>query len=676
MVNLQHFDVVIVGSGFAGATLAKKLGEGGKKVLILEAGPPIPRSREEYMEHFYLSTFKSPESPYPPNHIAQLPTQTNVPRPSIPDLVIGWEKANGKFGQKLQNGKESYLLYMDDDDGNLTPFASTYERIAGGTGNHWMGTCLRMTDSDFKLRSKYFKDAKEVDKVGLDWPTDITYAELEKHYVFVEKLVGVSGDTAEQNTVLMKTGGGTMSSDFPMRKIPTSHLDNLISDYLSYRDEETLEHVTLTLDELDAVVTSTPAGRNSAPYQNRRVCHGNTNCTPICPIQAKYDPTVALGQALETGNVDIKYKHVVDYVIFDSKFQKVKDLHFVTYDDVSVPANKILDLKEQQKCVSDIAGISDKTIFVLAAHAIENAKIMLNSFDKDDNNKEKKYQKTVSDELIGKYLMDHPVYLAWGLTKEANDPSERAFGYRGPLSTGGIETGRDGAFRKDRAAWRIEIGNEGWNWPAGDPYNTALDFIYGTNSNQLNPNNESLFGERYVTTLNDLLTRQFRVAFLVEQDANKKSYIKLSTSKTDNLGIPRVEVHYHISDYVKKGFASAKKAAAELFDYMEATSYHNTKAYLDDAKNGDPLQFEYNGDIYHYQGAGHVCGTHIMGEDSNESVVDSYQQCHSHKNLYLVGCGSMPSIGTQNPTLTMLAITDRTAGDILHPEARKSSGSK
>ena len=36
-----------------------------------------------------------------------------------------------------------------------------------------------------------------------------------------------------------------------------------------------------------------------------------------------------------------------------------------------------------------------------------------------------------------------------------------------------------------------------------------------------------------------------------------------------------------------------------------------------------------------------------------------------HPNLYLAGCGSMPSVGTQNPTLTMLALACRTVDDIL-----------
>ena len=61
-------------------------------------------------------------------------------------------------------------------------------------------------------------------------------------------------------------------------------------------------------------VASTPAARNSQPYQNRRVCAGNTNCIPICPIQAKYDPSVTLADALRTGNVEVMYKTVASQV--------------------------------------------------------------------------------------------------------------------------------------------------------------------------------------------------------------------------------------------------------------------------------------------------------------------------------------------------------------------------
>jgi choline dehydrogenase-like flavoprotein len=55
----QHFDVIIVGSGAGGATLAQRLAPTGRKILILERGPHLPREAENwdpksvFIEHRY-----------------------------------------------------------------------------------------------------------------------------------------------------------------------------------------------------------------------------------------------------------------------------------------------------------------------------------------------------------------------------------------------------------------------------------------------------------------------------------------------------------------------------------------------------------------------------------------------------------------------------------------------
>jgi choline dehydrogenase-like flavoprotein len=58
---------------------------------------------------------------------------------------------------------------------------------------------------------------------------------------------------------------------------------------------------------------------------------------------------------------------------------------------------------------------------------------------------------------------------------------------------------------------------------------------------------------------------------------------------------------------------------------------------------------------------GHFAGTHVMGDDPANSVVDGDQRSWEHRNLYLIGSGSFPTMGTSNPTLTLSALTIRTA---------------
>ena len=90
-----QYDVVIVGAGVSGNLIAKQLGLAGKKVLILEAGPAVPDSREQYMENFYLALAKTPESPYPSlagrigPGVGTLPNPSEIPTPRATVLSIG-----------------------------------------------------------------------------------------------------------------------------------------------------------------------------------------------------------------------------------------------------------------------------------------------------------------------------------------------------------------------------------------------------------------------------------------------------------------------------------------------------------------------------------------------------------------------------------------------------------
>lgn len=599
----SRYDVVIVGSGFAGANMAWLLARAGRRVLILEAGPGLDALHGDNVERYVLSTFKSPSAPYPPDAGAADPSRTNAPRPTVEGLATAWN-----------DPARSYFEYAS---GSL-PFGSTYERLAGGSGNHWMGTAIRMNGADFALRSTYGH--------GLDWP--IRYGDLVPYYDQAEHLIGVAGDRSEQEQVngIPHTEG----YEYPMEPIAASYGDRVF--------RARVDGARLAADAPGvARTTSTPAGRNSRPFMNRGPCRGSTSCVPICPVRAKYDPRVALGLALDTGRVDMLARAVVDTVTIDDG-GAVTGLHYLTYDDESVPAARGRTGE----------GVATATVYVLAAHAVENARILLNS--------ERVTGRPVANSsgLVGRHLMDHPVYLAWGLMPEETP----CYGYRGPLATSGIETLRDGPFRRRRAAWRLELGNAGWIWPTGDPYLTGADYLYGSNDGGLNPQRRILSNRQYAETVNGLLTRQFRLAFLVEQEADPANRVELSDTWTDNLGIPRPRLTYGLSDYVRAGFESAHGATARIMALLGATDHTATR-------EAAPTRFRHNGRDYNYQGPGHVCGTHVMGSARGNSVVNDRQRSWDHPNLYMAGCGSMPSVGTQNPTLTMLAVACRTVDDIL-----------
>jgi choline dehydrogenase-like flavoprotein len=55
----------------------------------------------------------------------------------------------------------------------------------------------------------------------------------------------------------------------------------------------------------------------------------------------------------------------------------------------------------------------------------------------------------------------------------------------------------------------------------------------------------------------------------------------------------------------------------------------------------------------------HECGTARMGSDPASSVLDPSNQCWGARGLYVTDGACFPSQGTQNPTLTILALTAR-----------------
>jgi choline dehydrogenase-like flavoprotein len=617
---MSELDVVIVGGGLCGAILALELATAGKTVVILEAGPGDPSSRQGYQRAFLEAGIKLPESPYPPYEAA--PDKQNAPR-ATSAMLFGWPS----FQDMLDPNKRriaidamnwgSHLTY--DPERATLPFMSTYERILGGTTWHWLGTSLRLLPNDFKMRSRYGQ--------AVDWP--LGYDDLVDDYGRAEHLIGVSADIADQAYLGIRFPPGY---GYPMPRIPPSYSDSWL--------DAAMRGLRLPwLDNLEPRMANTPQGRNSIFYDNRRACEGNTSCIPICPIEAKYDATQTLRKAVNTGRVTIVPKTVATRIKVDPASGRATSVDFTSYtSEQGGPRH---------------SGTMAASVIVVAAHAIETARLLLMSTSTEFPNG----VANASDQ-VGRNLMDHVVYLSWGLAKEPVYP------FRGPRSSGGIESLRDGPFRKDFAAFRVDVGNEGWGWADDDPNTVTRDFVDGTDSSRLNPHHEKLFGRDLVARLNDRITRMVRFCYLVEQPPDPANRVTLSTRYKDGLDLPRPQIQYGVSDYTLKGLRSAEKATEAIFAKAGIDNYtrfhggagYPAVAYTDEA---DVTHF------YNLYGAGHIMGTYRMGSDPKTSVVNSDLQAHDHANLFLLGSGTFPTTATGNPTLTLAALTFRASRAIL-----------
>ena len=593
----KKYDVVIVGAGISGAVVAKSLAKQGKRCLILEAGlESKPEDYKKYLERFYTQTQKVPNSPYPPN--------PDAPSGSVLETAIGTKDA-----------KKNYYIQMGPK-----PFGSDFVRIGGGTTLHWNGMCPRMLPNDFKTYSEYGR--------GKDWPID--YHEMQPWYQRAEREMGVSGNTESINEAYRKAFDIAQFYEkgyvYPMHEIPSSYSDKLMWKSLEGTSGKYGGR------EYPLMFLNTPVARNSYPnpkyqygeytpqgaagypYTGMR-CQGNSNCVPICPIQAKYNALKTLESIKMDPDcqnlVDIQYKSVASQVHIDRDTGRVSGITYKRYFD--------------EEKADHVVETATGTIFVLAAHAIQNAILLQASgIGKPSQG-------------VGCNLMDNPTLITWGYLKE------KVGSFRGPTETAGISTFQDGPFRKDFAAFRLAFSNWGWQWAKLSPYSDFQEMQA-----------EKIFGKNLREKINGSITKQISLYYLFEQTPTMSNRVTIDQKYRDQLGNFKPVLHYDIEDYVRKGFAEAYKMNSQFMHVLNADDQTSYPALGADQKD---FLVDYEGGTYQYWGAGHVAGTHAMGFTAKDSVLNRDQRSWDHENLYMVGSGNFPTMPTGEPTVTITALS-------------------
>ncbi len=135
MLN-DHYDVIIIGTGAGGGTLARELAETGKRILILERGEYLPRERENW----------------DPREV---------------------------FEKKRYLAKDTWYDKHDQ------PFQPYTHYCVGGNTKMYGAALLRMRESDFG-------EVRHAGGVSPAWP--VGYDEFEEYYTRAEALYSVHGE--------------------------------------------------------------------------------------------------------------------------------------------------------------------------------------------------------------------------------------------------------------------------------------------------------------------------------------------------------------------------------------------------------------------------------------------------------------------------------------------------
>src|SRR6201993_2693978 len=145
---MEHYDVIIIGTGAGGGTLAHKLAPSGKKIVLLERGGYLPREPENWSSR---EVFRN----------------------------------------------ERYLddeLWLDKDG---TPYKPHQQYFVGGNTKFY-GAIL------FRLRERDFQEVHHYGGISPAWP--ISYDDLEPYYAEAEKLYLVHGQSGEDPTEPWRSG--------------------------------------------------------------------------------------------------------------------------------------------------------------------------------------------------------------------------------------------------------------------------------------------------------------------------------------------------------------------------------------------------------------------------------------------------------------------------------------
>lgn len=332
--------------------------------------------------------------------------------------------------------------------------------------------------------------------------------------------------------------------------------------------------------------------------QGRVKCQNRILCQRGCPFGGYFSSNAStIPWALKTGNLTLRPHSVVHSVIYDDKLNKAVGV-------------KVVDTESLEELE-----FYAKVIFVNAATLNTNL-ILLNS-------KSARFPNGLGNDngLLGKYVAFHN-YTA-RISAEYDGLLEYRTDGRNPAGGGYIPNFRN-VHKQETAflrGWAAAFGASRAN--VQDRSGAGIDL-----KNSLLDN--SKWGNWNVHS-----------HMMAETIPKENNSVWLDSEKIDKWGVPllHISIDYAPDDWQRR---------ADYYDQMtamyEEAGFTNIKTSDDPRRPGNDI---------------HEMGGVRMGHDSKTSLLNKWNQLHLCQNVYVTDGACMTSTGTQNPTLTYMALTAR-----------------
>jgi|TARA_B110000091_G_scaffold212620_1_gene259754 choline dehydrogenase-like flavoprotein len=332
--------------------------------------------------------------------------------------------------------------------------------------------------------------------------------------------------------------------------------------------------------------------------QGRVKCQARNECQNGCSFGAFFSTqSSTLPSAAKTGNLHIAANSVVQSLIYDDSTQRVKGVRIIDNDDLS----------ERE--------YYGKVVF-LCASTLGTAQIMLNSKSKD-------FPDGIANSsgTLGHYLMDHNF-------------NARAYG---------DIPGYEDEYFKGRRPSGIYIPNFQYEPKRGSKKYLRGYALGGSASREDWKDRTQLdgFGVEFKRTLSQAGGWKFELFAQGEMLPRYENHVALHPTLKDKWGIPQLIINCRWSD---NELLMMKDAALEMEKMLKKAGLQNVTSNVTQGPPGLAI---------------HEVGTARMGADPATSVLNGFNQCHDIDNLFVTDGASFCSTATQNPSLTMMALTVR-----------------